>query len=422
MLVMAIACLFTVLLASPATFEVELGRDANVRTAISSDGSHLDVEVVTAGESVRLRELVVPPAVTGNVEQIGKRHLWLTFSTDQSFTSALVRLGNKTTLVVTLADREEALMRRLLERTPELGGALSIAHGLRPAENAIVVQRFGDAAKLLGKIGEGAPAHAWALLRASDVNILTGERELGCRGYAEVVNRYHERSVSLVARLRAVGFGCVAAEDADWVGMLQTIKGLDGALGVWVGREAALVMQTLATSKGVDAAAVAVGRVSGGPLRPNMPSFRESLTSRAVATRRKSAVELATWVTDNGERVVKHVDAPMMRLETARALTQIDLNERAIAVLSPMMSGAIPRPDAPLGVWAVLTDAYASTGDVNALTALSAAFALATHDRLEVPQVVSSKPSASVQEIDDVFASLERRLQRLRRHLGKEAP
>ncbi len=419
---MAIACFLSVLLASPVTFEVELGRDANARTSISIDGSHLDVEVVTAGESVRLPELVVPPAVTGNVVQVGKRHLWLTFNTTLAFTGATVRPGAKATLVVTLAGREDALRRHLLERTPELSGVVGIGQGLRAADSAIAAERFRDAERLLAKIGDGTPVHAWALLRAADIGILTGERDAGCRGYTQVVERYRERSVSLIARLRAVGFACVAGQEIDWPGLLHAIKGLDGALGIWAGREAVLVMQMLATSKAVDAAMNAAGRVTGGALRPSAQTIRETLTARAVATRRASAVELATWVTDNGERVIKHPDAAMMRLETARALTQIDLNERAIAVLSPMMAGAVPRPDAPLGAWAVLIDAYVATGDVNALTALSGAFALATRDRLEVPESVSPPPSAPVQDLDDVFAGLERRLQRLRRHLGKEAP
>lgn len=420
---MAITLFITVLLASPQTFEVELGRDASARIVSSSDSSQLNVEVVTTGEPVRLHELKVPPAVTASVEHVGKRHAWLILSTDRAFSGAQVRAGRVTTLVVTVAERDEPLRKRLLEKTPELGGALGVANGLRPADQAIAAGRFADAARILGKIGESAPAHAWAVLRTADVTMLSGDRDQGCRGYADVRDRYRDRTVSLLARLRQVSFACTPGEDADWIPMLTTIKGLDGGLGVWVGREAAFTMQTLTTPAAVDAALDAVKNVRGGTLRPNANAFRDALVARAVATRRGKPVDLASWVTDNGELVVKHPDAAPIRVETARALRELDLQQRAIAIMTPLLAGSIPRPDAPLGVWSVLTDVYSALGDVNGLTALKAAFALQQHDQLEVPeQIAVSKAPPAPADLDSVFVGLERRLQRVRRHLGKEAP
>ncbi len=419
---MAIALLITVLFSSPRTFEIELGRDASARIASSSDGSHLDVEVVTAGESVRLQKLELPPAVTGNVELIGKRHAWLTLDTDQAFTSAVVRPGRGATLVVTMAERDEPLRKKLMERTPELGGALGVGSGLRGAEQAIAGGRYSEAARLLAVVKEGAPAHAWAMLRGADVEMLGGERDKACAGYADLVERYRGRTASILAGLRLQGFTCPAA-DADWTAILASIKSLDGQLGVWVGREAALVMQTLVKPAQVDDAIAATKLLHSGPLRPLTNLYRETLTARAVAARRGKPLELVSWVEANGERVVKHPDATMIRLAAARAYRELDLQPRAIAIMAPMLDGNLPKADAPLGVWSVLTDAYSATGDVNALTALGAAFMLARKDKLDLPAKTAptAQPDA-IEDMDDVFAGLERRLQRLRRHLGKEAP
>lgn len=420
--VMAITLLITVLLSSPTTFEVELGRDASARIVSSSDSSHLDVEVVTAGESVRLQKLEVPPAVTGNIELIGKRHAWLTLSTDQAFTSATVRSGRGATLVVTVAGRDEPLRKKLTERLPELGGALGVGTGLRGAEQAIVAGRYAEAARLLEAVKEGAPAHAWALLRGADLAMIGGERDKACKGYSDLVEKYRDRTASVLANLRLVGFAC-PADDADWTALLASIKSLDGQLGVWVGREAALVMQTLTRPAQVENAIAATKLLHSGPLRPLTKIYSETLTARAVASRRAKPIDLVTWVEANGERVLKHPDATSIRLETARAYRELDLQPRAIAIMAPMLDGNLPKADAPLGVWSVLTDAYSASGDVNALTALSAAFMLSRKDKLDLPAKTGpAAKESSIETIDDTFAGLERRLQRLRRHLGKEAP
>lgn len=405
--------LVLILLAAPNTLTLDVKGASSLRVEVSSDATRLIIEGL--GDVDGMTQAL--SAAGAYVERINDRRVWASISAEDTFSNVRSRGAQ---IVATIEPRNKPMFDRLREPLPQFA---SLADGktFRQADNAIVHGAFEEAAESLATVPSDEPGYPWAQLRLADVAMLSNQTELGCATYVNLARLSLDRTSNVLAGVRARAFGCANAAEVDWPQTLKRARGVDGSTGLWMAYELLAAAEVVRDRGDIDAFLAATRSQGIWPhgTRSIVSGLANRLLSRAANVRGQQPVELAAFVRKHASELNRNADGQTLRLDASRALLDLDLADDAVSVAGPLLQRNLPRMDAPMRTWRILSDAYASRGDSEAGQKLAKAFEERFHEPLEPETRIEKREKNALL---NSLSALERRIARLKEHVGGHRP
>jgi hypothetical protein len=385
----------------------------SLRADVSSDQTRLTIEAT--GDVENMTQALLAAGAT--VERISSKRVWASVGTAEAYANVRTQGAR---IFLAIEPRAKPMLDRLRERLPDFA-SLADSKAFRQADNAIAHGDFKEAASALASVPSDAPAYPWAQLRGADVAMLSGDSAAACGTYSALARLSLERTSNVLAAVRARTFGCNGALEIDWAQTLKRARNVDGGTGLWMAYELIAAADVVREAGDVDALLAAAKSPALWPqtTRSLVSRLAARLLTRGATARAKESLALAEFIRKHTSELAKHADGQALRLDAARALLDLDLADDSVSLCAPLLVKNLPRAEAPMRTWRILADAYASRGDSDSAGKLAKAFEERFHETLEAT-AKTDKPRDS--ELMSQLSSLERRINRLKAHVGARAP
>lgn len=324
---------------------------------------------------------------------------------------------------LSVAAHDVELVRHLATSLASRGPQVFAEPQLAAAERLVALGHL-DEATIAYQEASALPILApWAGLRLADVALLRSQRDAACASYTELARRYPERTVAVLASLRAHAATCSDAKDARQIlEVHETWAATTENIARFLMDEAAWTVSQTDAPEGV---AIALEAAFETPARARR---WKRLHERWLARRVRAAsgpAELLGLVERYRERVVAHPEAGDLLLRAARAAYALDLATETLELVREARRHGAQRGPA----WA----ARAALAQLGALTVLAHRLAedrpreaVATKGYVQHfgPLVAWAAPRATTRTRDELaptsLAELERRLARAESALQAE--
>jgi hypothetical protein len=375
-----------------------------------------ELEMVIAGQLRGARARVVRLPRGRVVIEIGADH--------PVIASRIVSRPDGTSLVLELEERADAVRRRAMTAIPRSVPSEFVGPRVRHADAALTAGRLNDARQRFSEMTHEYSLRAWAKLRLSDIDLVSGGLRDACAGYRHVEAEFPQRTAGLVARMRLHGLECVQTEHVaiDWAHLVNRLRNLDGPVGRYLLREAAWVLHVTRDPEVINSALATTSPAERRTRLRVPPLLRHALLARAI--RHTDTYSTAKVCFAHRPDLLRHPESRSLLLTCARATLDLDLPDTAVELIQEIDRRRNPAP----AVW------HQSRGDLQTLVVLARAYEAAGRTYLSQRAAIRYRelagepaplpPERTITpadlEVGDAVARLQTRVDALRAHFDGE--